>query len=285
MKYKAIFFDWDGTAVLSRTAPTEVVRECMIPLLREGKKLIIVSGTTYENIAEGKLHELLPKDCLNNLYLGLGRGAYNYGFKDGQPVILQENMPNLEELMKIHRASYRLHEELLVKYDICTDIVFNRPNYCKVDLMAAHVRGGKLFLQQEEIDQVKEILTEGGLTGGLLEVLALSEKLGEEEGIKLKATTDAKYVEVGISTKSDNVNYFMDHVLTDFGISAEDCCFWGDEYCYLTEGVSGSDAYMITDMTREGDFFDVSKENRTLPAEVKWLGGGIETFHEFLREA
>lgn len=283
MKYKAIFFDWDGTAVLSRTASTEAVRECMIPLLRKGIKLIIVSGTTYENIAEGKLHELLPKDCLDNLYLGLGRGAYNYGFKEGFPVLLYQKMPNMEELVKIHRASFRLHEELLVNHNICTDIVFNRPNYCKVDLMAAHDRCGKLFLQQEEIEQVKEILEEGGIKGGLLEVLALSEKLGEEEGIQLKATTDAKYVEVGISTKSDNVNYFMDEVLKDMGITAEDCCFWGDEYCYLTEGVPGSDAYMITEKTKGGKFFDVSKECRNLPVEVNWLGGGIETFHEFLR--
>ena len=48
--YKAIFFDWDGTAVLSRKAPVEDAVNAMRPLLDKGVKLCIVSGTTYENI-------------------------------------------------------------------------------------------------------------------------------------------------------------------------------------------------------------------------------------------
>ena len=46
--YKAIFFDWDGTAVLSRKAPVEDAVNAMRPLLDKGVKLCIVSGTTYE---------------------------------------------------------------------------------------------------------------------------------------------------------------------------------------------------------------------------------------------
>ena len=33
-KYKAIFFDWDGTAVTSRTAPVEDAVVAMKPLLQ-----------------------------------------------------------------------------------------------------------------------------------------------------------------------------------------------------------------------------------------------------------
>ena len=43
-KYKAIFFDWDGTAVTSRTAPVEDAVVAMKPLLQQGTKLVIVSG-------------------------------------------------------------------------------------------------------------------------------------------------------------------------------------------------------------------------------------------------
>ena len=32
-KYKAVFFDWDGTAVLSRKAPVEEIVGAMRPLL------------------------------------------------------------------------------------------------------------------------------------------------------------------------------------------------------------------------------------------------------------
>ena len=55
-KYKAIFFDWDGTAVTSRTAPVEDAVAVMKPLLQQGTKLVIVSGTTYDKIAGGKFH-------------------------------------------------------------------------------------------------------------------------------------------------------------------------------------------------------------------------------------
>ena len=44
-KYKAIFFDWDGTAVMSRRAPVDQAVAAMRPLLQKGIKLIIVSGT------------------------------------------------------------------------------------------------------------------------------------------------------------------------------------------------------------------------------------------------
>ena len=78
--YKAIFFDWDGTAVLSRKAPVEDAVNAMRPLLDKGVKLCIVSGTTYENIAGGKLHSYFTPKQLENLYLGLGRGAFDYGY-------------------------------------------------------------------------------------------------------------------------------------------------------------------------------------------------------------
>ena len=79
--YKAIFFDWDGTAVMSRKAPADDAVQAMRPLLQKGVKLAIISGTTIENIAGGKLESCFTKAELENLYLGLGRGAYNYAGK------------------------------------------------------------------------------------------------------------------------------------------------------------------------------------------------------------
>lgn len=57
-KYKAIFFDWDGTAVLSRKAPADEAVKAMKPLIQKGIRLVIVSGTTIENIAHGELETL-----------------------------------------------------------------------------------------------------------------------------------------------------------------------------------------------------------------------------------
>ena len=69
-KYKAIFFDWDGTAVMSRKAPVTDAVAAMKPLLEKGVKLAIVSGTTYENIAGGAIENYFTPEQLDNLYLG-----------------------------------------------------------------------------------------------------------------------------------------------------------------------------------------------------------------------
>ena len=75
-KYKAVFFDWDGTAVTSRTAPAEAAVSAMRPLLEKGVKLAVIRGTTLENIAGGRIEEDFTKKQLENLSLGLGRGGY-----------------------------------------------------------------------------------------------------------------------------------------------------------------------------------------------------------------
>ena len=90
-QYKAIFFDWDGTAVISRKAPVDDAVAVMKPLLAKDIKLVVVSGTTYENIAGGRLHEYFTPEELTHLWLGLGRGAYNYRYhEDGSPYISLE---------------------------------------------------------------------------------------------------------------------------------------------------------------------------------------------------
>ena len=55
--YRAIFFDWDGTAVTSRKAPVDEIVSRMKGLLNKGIKLGIISGTTIENIAGGRLQD------------------------------------------------------------------------------------------------------------------------------------------------------------------------------------------------------------------------------------
>lgn len=283
MNYKAIFFDWDGTAVVSRKAPADEVVKAMKPLLQKGVKLIIISGTTYERIADGKLHEYFTASELENLYLGLGRGAMNYSFKDGQPVLHEDFLPTKEEKLSVHKCVFDIHQHLLKEYDLETDVVFTRPNYCKVDLMVGYDRADKLFLQANEIDMVDEILKKHGISDGLAGIIRISEEIGANNGMALQATTDAKYLEVGLTTKSDNADFFVQNVLEKDNISVEDACFWGDEFTYLAKGIKGSDAFMITEKTKAGHFFDVSEMGENLPENVKSLGGGTETFLNFLR--
>lgn len=283
-KYKAIFFDWDGTAVESRKAPVDAIIPPMIKLLEQGVKLAIISGTTYENVAYGKLHELIPTAALQNLYLGLGRGVYNNGYdKDGNLIFLQDNTPATPELLKIHEVAFELHNLLLEKYNYASDIVFTRPNYCKIDIMVNNQRGEQLFLQANEIDKVNEDLKAHGYDGGLRGLCDLCSELGAKKGMKISATTDAKYIEVGPTTKSDNVDFLLTEVMNKMGITLEDSCFWGDEYTYLGEGVTGSDYQMVTEITKAGDFYDCSPAPLKLPEGIIGVGGGIKSFENFLR--
>lgn len=284
-KYKAIFFDWDGTAVLSRKAPADMAVAAMKPLLQKGVKLIIVSGTTIENIAHGKLEGLFTPEELSNLYLGLGRGAYNYAFDErGKAYVFRHEIPDKNKLLDIHRICSDIHMELLEKYDFPTDIVYSRPNYCKLDLMVDQHRGENLFMQESELDALKALLSEHEITGGLQSLIDLSLETGKKYGVETAPTCDAKYLEVGISSKSDNVDTILALLSEKFGIRAEDCAFWGDEYVGIEKGIFGSDSFMLTEKTKAGDFFDVSEVSGERPSQVQVLGGGVDRFLNFLKE-
>ncbi|MCX0411119.1 HAD hydrolase family protein [Clostridium perfringens] len=281
--YRAIFFDWDGTAVTSRKSPVDEIVSRMKGLLNKGIKLAIISGTTIENIAGGRLQDYFTEKELKNLFLGLGRGAYNYKFNKNKNLELFNSMiPEKLVLLDVHKACFDIHMKLLEDYDYKTDIVFSRPNYCKIDLMVDNNRGEQLFLQENEVDILKENLTRHGFNEGILELIKISEEIGKKYGLDLVVTTDAKYLEVGVSSKSDNVNTILRYFKDEFGILPEECSFWGDEYIGIDEGLYGSDSFMITDSSKNGDFFDVSNLKGKRPEEVIILSGGVERFLEFL---
>lgn len=284
-QYKAIFFDWDGTAVLSRKAPTDQVALLMKKLLKKGVCLAVISGTTIENIGGGRLHEAFTREERKNLFYGLGRGAYNYHFTEkGEPEIFLSMVPDRAAMIKVHRACYEVHERLFMDHGFPTDVVFSRPNYCKIDLMVENQRGDQLFFQDNELDWLKASLKDHGITAGLSGLLDLAVKAGEKQQIRLSATTDAKYLEAGLSSKSDNVNVILNQLRDTRQILPEECCFWGDEYVGMDEGLFGSDSFMITEQSLAGDFFDVSDSKGKRPDHVRKLGGGVDTFLKFLED-
>lgn len=284
-QYKAIFFDWDGTAVLSRKAPTDQVALLMKKLLKKGVCLAVISGTTIENIGSGRLHEAFTREERKNLFYGLGRGAYNYHFTEkGEPEIFLSMVPDRATMLKVHRACYEVHERLFMNHGFPTDVVFSRPNYCKIDLMVENQRGDQLFFQDNELDWLKASLKDHGITAGLSGLLDLAVKAGEKQQIRLSATTDAKYLEAGLSSKSDNVNVILNQLRDTRQILPEECCFWGDEYVGMDEGLFGSDSFMITEQSLAGDFFDVSDSKGKRPDHVRKLGGGVDTFLKFLED-
>ncbi|MBO5093815.1 MAG: HAD family hydrolase [Lachnospiraceae bacterium] len=283
-QYEAVFFDWDGTAVLSRRAPADDAAAAMRPLLEKGVKLVVVSGTTIENIAGGRLGDYFTEGQLKNLYLGLGRGAHNYAFRGGEPYVFADRLPDMGTLEAVHRTAFEVHMELKREYGLDTDIVFSRPNYCKIDLSVSHDRGESLFMQGDEPERLRELLSGHGIRGGLSQLIQVARRAGERNGVFVKATCDAKYLEVGISDKSDNVDAILGRLSEECGVRPERCAYFGDEFIGIEPGIFGSDSFMRTERTKEGDFFDVSDMPGERPEGVRVLGGGVRRFLSFLEE-
>ncbi len=282
-KYKAIFFDWDGTAVINRSESAKEVASYMKALLRDGTVLIIISGTTYGNIDGGELHTRFSDTELENLFLGLGRGSINLGFNGGKLIELGDGGVDLETLLKVHDISYGIHAKLLLEHGINTNLTFSRPSYVKIDILPEMVRTN-LYLSGDEIAIASDILQQKGVVGGIPGLVEMANALGQQHGLTLKTTCDAKYLEVGTRNKSDNVDFFFDTVLKKRGINASECCFWGDEYLMLGNGFYGSDSFMYTEKSKDGDFYDVGTLVGNRPDYVKQIGGGIQSFIEFLKQ-
>ncbi len=284
-KYKAIFFDWDGTAVTSRTADPSDVLNAMKPLLLQGVQLIVISGTTMKNICGGKLEDLLPAAALKNMSLGLARGNLDLGFdKSGKLSVLFDATPSIDGLVRLHKVCFELHCHLLEKYGVRTDIFFSRDNYCKIDLAVDLQRTETLFLQHGDLERVEKVLSSHGYTHGLTGLISLAADMGKANGLALRATTDAKYLEVGYTTKSDSIDRFLQRLAAQ-GINTDECCYWGDEFGSYAPGLWGSDAQMLTPNSLiGGDFFSVSTLDMPLPKEVQNIGGSCGSFLNFLHE-
>jgi hydroxymethylpyrimidine pyrophosphatase-like HAD family hydrolase len=283
-KYKVVFFDWDGTAVASRTAPVDALKPLLVSLLDGGMVLIIISGTTYENIAGGQLHFELSAGQLKNLYFGLGRGAVNYGFDhSGELLILKEVKPDISEILKIHDVAFRIHTYLLENFGLKTDIVFSRPNYCKINLLTDSNRMDRFSLEASEVEMVNILLEKHHFKGGLPALVDLAKQIARINGLSLDATTDAKFLEIGPTTKADNVGFFLNEVVFRRKIEITECAFWGDEFADLAPGVKGSDALMMVEETVGADFYDVSDRSECLPDGVVHIGGGPPAFARFLQ--
>lgn len=199
--------------------------------------------------------------------------------------MFEDRIPDRETIEKIHRISFEIHMELKNTYDLDTDIVFSRPNYCKIDLMVNNFRGDSLFLQENEPEMLKICLKEHGLNGGLQALMELAVNMGERYDLRVAPTCDAKYLEVGITSKSDNVDTILRKIQAETGVAPEECSYWGDEFVGIGEGIFGSDSFMRTELTKAGDFFDVSDVPGLRPEGVTRLGGGVETFLGFLKKS
>lgn len=150
--------------------------------------------------------------------------------------------------------------------------------------MVENQRGDNLFMQEDELGCLRETLKEHGMEDGLSGLIYLAKQTGKKYGIDVAPTCDAKYLEVGVTSKSDNVNVILEKICAENNIKPEECTYWGDEYVGIEKDIFGSDSFMKTEKSQNGDFYDVSEVTGERPSGVQKIGGGVDRFLCFLHE-
>jgi hydroxymethylpyrimidine pyrophosphatase-like HAD family hydrolase len=281
--FKIIAFDWDGTAVMSRREDTVQLREALERLLRLGVSSIIITGTNFANIDQ-QLLATMQGPYKRNLYVSTNRGSEVYGFDaQSRPVLLWQRVATLDENRLLTEIADAVCEAVVARTGLKIRVVYDRLNRRKLDLLPLPKWREPPKSAIGELWQAVEARLKGaGLARGLHEVLELIERMALEKGLKrARITTDAKQVEVGLTDKSDAMDWVICELAQRMNIAPEDILIAGDEFGPIA-GFGGSDHKMVTPQAKGGVFVSVGPEPGGVPPEVMHLGGGPSRFRALL---
>lgn len=268
--FRAVVFDWDGTAVADRAADTARVRARLAALVGEGVHVVVVTGTSFENV-DRQLTRDLPADARSGIVLCTDRGSTLWGFEvDGRARQLAARRSTPEEDAALDAVADRIVAELGPR--LGATVIRDRVNRRKVDLLPAWPNPPKARIA-ELIDAVERRLHEAGVAGGLAEALGVAERAVAGLFPGARITTDAKHLEIGLTDKADAVACALSHLpVVDRG----DVLLLGDELGPLGDR-PGSDARMLG--AKPGAVVvSVGVEPGGVPPEVIHVPGGPEAF-------
>jgi kojibiose phosphorylase len=282
-RYRLIAFDWDGTAVTDRSEhPAELAR-AMQRLLDEGVLLVVITGTNADNVG-GQIAPLLTPSALSRLYLMVNRGSEVYAHEaDGTRSLLWMREASSEEDAALDRAADAVRDRLKAEHGIEIDIVRNRLNRRKLDLIPTpewadppKAQIGELLTAVEERLQA--------LPGGIGAVIDMTAEEAEAAGLRdPRITTDVKHVELGLTDKSDSIAYVMRRLAPARAILADEVLLAGDEFGPIA-GFEGSDYRMVSRLAAGATIVSVGREPNGVPTGVVQLGGGPAAFVGLLED-
>jgi hypothetical protein len=278
--FRILAFDWDGTAVPDRQAPTDDLRLRTERLAVLRVWCVVITGTNFGNI-DRQYFQFLPPAARQFHIACTNRGSEVYGFgPDGAAVVLERREATAAENEAMDTVAVAIRDELRHRHGLETDIVFDRMNRRKLDLIPLpewadppKARIGDLLAA------VKRRLADCGVAGGIQAILDRVAELGEQHQIRLCLTTDVKHVEFGLTDKSDSTRYVAESLAAEHGIAREDILVAGDEFGPI-DGFEGSDFKTFT--IPGASYVSVGKEPNGVPEGVLHLGGGAPAFLELL---
>ena len=280
-RYRLIAFDWDGTAVTDRSEHPDELAQAMQRLLDAGVLLVVITGTNADNVG-GQIAPLLTPSALSRLYLMVNRGSEVYAHEaDGTRSLLWAREASSDENAALDRAADAVRDKLAAEYGIEIDIVRNRLNRRKLDLIPTpewadppKSRIGELLAAVEK--RLKAI------PGGIGTVIDMTADAAKEAGLRdPRITTDVKHVEVGLTDKSDSISYVMRRLAPARAILSQEVLLAGDEFGPIA-GFEGSDYRMVSRLAAGATIVSVGREPNGVPTGVVQVGGGPAAFVKLL---
>jgi kojibiose phosphorylase len=283
--FKIIALDWDGTAVMSRREDAALVRDLMDRLLSQGVVIVIITGTNFANI-DRQLSAAIQGPQKRNLYILTNRGSEVYGFDaSAQPMLLYRRVATPEEGRRLTEVADIVRDTVVAKTGLPIEVIYDRLNRRKIDLIPVpEWRDPPKSMIGELLKAVQARLQGAGLSGGIQTVFDLAGKIAREKGLTgARVTSDVKHIEVGLTDKSDAVDWMMRELAQKRGVPPSAILIAGDEFGPIA-GFPGSDAKMLTPATRGAVVVSVGREPNGVPAGVLHLGGGPECFRALLAD-
>jgi hydroxymethylpyrimidine pyrophosphatase-like HAD family hydrolase len=258
------------------------VKKRLETLLKAGVLCIIITGTNFNNINNQFCKKVNPK-LKKNLYVCCNRGSEVFGFdKKGEKILLYRRKATINENAIMNKISCEIKDWLARDYNLNVEIIFNRFNRRKLDLIPIEKWSNP---KKEKIGElliaVEKRLSNSKVEGGIKKVINEVYKKAKKSNINLKITTDVKHIELGLTDKSDSVNFIINEIAKKSGILNEDTLFIGDEFGPIGE-FEGSDFKMFSKEAEGALYISVGKEPCGVPEGVILYGGQILGFREIL---
>ena len=278
--FRMITFDWDGTAVASRSADATRPARLIDALLGRGARIAVVTGTSLVHVLR-QLGDHVRRENARRLLVCTNRGSEVFGFdRRGAPIVLWTRVASEEEERRLDAIAEEVRARIERVTRLPIRIVYDRVNRRKIDLIPepAWVDPPKSAIG-ELLAATEARLRGAGLRHGLREAFELTERIAREMGVPdARVTSDVKHIEVGLTDKADAMTYLFREIASPLCIEPRDVLIVGDEFGPIA-GFEGSDHRMLAVPEVTGAVVvSVGPEPGGAPEAVLHLGGGPERF-------
>jgi trehalose/maltose hydrolase-like predicted phosphorylase len=277
-RFEAFVFDWDGTAVPDRKADASAMRAAVERLCELGADLAVITGTHIGNV-DPQLGARPPGP--GRLFLCLNRGSEFFRVDANGPELIYRRQATPQEEAALDKAAEETVARLAEK-GLRAEIVSQRLNRRKIDLIPEPEWADPPKARIDELlAAVEKRLASRGLD--LHGAVELALQAARDAGLSdPKVTSDAKYVEIGLTDKADSSHWVFAE-LWRHGIGPGLVLVGGDEFGPLGR-LPGSDSLYLVPEAARATAVSVGREPNGVPEGVLPLGGGPPAFVALLED-